>query len=666
VGRDELLTELYTDFAKERKVLVLHGQGGIGKTSLAVKLMEVCGINASCETLPISCPYDNAFYCQVNDSATFDLATEFLRVFGIAVDLDSANPDQIIEMILTRLHQERWLVVIDNLESLMKENSAKTKSPEVGNLLNRLAYGGHNSQIIITSRKLPEDLADRRGTRIDFSVIRAENIKGISDLNSIQLLKFLGAKDSQHDLEWIVERVCGNIFVLKLLADYSRKKPGILRKKPELVTREAKPIVLAQWEEQGSQSQDLLQRMCILRIGMNASALTIFRLLQPDGGKIEFTSEAEEATEKLLAGLVNCDLVQETYDDCACENLYVLHRLMAETLQAIFEEDLEQLWRYAAKIYGSFDLPKDENYHSLEDLRFTLEEFHFYWLLRANQENLIEKVITNILPKLKKWGYWDLEEEWLNRTLQIKIELDDRAGIAATWTSLGGIARNRGDYNKAEQFYKQSLELHTELEDRVGMAANWASLGNISRNWGDYNKAEQFYRQCLEIEIELDDRAGMASSWGVLGDITRNQGDYNKAEQFYKQSLELFTELEDRAGMATIWGCLGENDLLQGSLESAKVWLTRSLTVMEDLQMRYGIAETNWDLAQLYRSKGNEKKAQAYYTVAQRLFTELGAKKDLEKIERAWTHNNLANLTNQGQSDIAIAVQSAIDRFTEF
>jgi hypothetical protein len=57
---------------------------------------------------------------------------------------------------------------------------------------------------------------------------------------------------------------------------------------------------------------------------------------------------------------------------------------------------------------------------------------------------------------------------------------------------------------------------------------------------------------------------------------------------------------------------------------------------MQDLGMIWHIAETNYDLAQLYRAKANPQLAQQHYTTAHQLFTQLGAMKDLEKIEQEW------------------------------
>ncbi|MCX5961939.1 MAG: hypothetical protein NT070_01980 [Cyanobacteria bacterium] len=45
------------------------------------------------------------------------------------------------------------------------------------------------------------------------------------------------------------------------------------------------------------------------------------------------------------------------------------------------------------------------------------------------------------------------------------------------------------------------------------------------------------------------------------------------------------------------------------------------------------MAETNGHLAQLYHAKNNPELAQQHYTIAHQLFTQLGAAKQIEKLE---------------------------------
>jgi tetratricopeptide (TPR) repeat protein len=751
IGRDELLIELNTDIANGRKVLVLHGQGGSGKTSLAVKLMEASNIDLSCETISTDCYYDNALYCHLSDSDSFDnLAEQFLKAFGMTTTCAGISSDRVIEIILMRLYEKKWLIVIDNLESLMELDSGKSISPDMGNLLNRLAYRGHNSQIIITSRRFPTDLNDRRGTNYDSNIIRAEEIRGISELDSIKLLEDLGMQDSEEDLKWIAEQVKGNVLVLGMLAKYS-DKPGKLRQEPELVTDEATPIVKKQLEKQSAEAQELLARMCVLRIEMDATALTTLRLLQTDIGKVESTRESTKATERLLAGLVSCGLVETTYDKSSCKSHYVLHQLISETLEAIFKKDLglERLWNYAARLYDSFEQPS--NLHGLEDLKVILEKSHFYLLVERYAE-ITEIVINDVLPKLKQWGYWSLQKDWCDRilphttgknygiclrhlgsihkktgkwpeashylqlslthakqegsanclatslrmlgdiashqgeydrakklyqqSLELYIKLGNRIGIATSLARQGLIASKFGDYEGAEKLYQQSLKLYTEQGDRFGMATVLAEQGFMADKRGDYEGAEKLHQQSLDLRTELGNRDGMATSWGllgfvasrqgkyleaellydkslnlhtelgnrvgiasscsVLGDLASQKGDYDKAKELLQKSLELRIELGNRAGVAISWGVLGANELRRKDFSAAEICLKQALPVMEDLKMDWHIAQTNWGLAQVCHARSDNPQAQEHYSIAHDLFTKLGAKGDLENIEKGW------------------------------
>ncbi len=450
VGRDELLAELSADLGKGRKVLILHGKGGIGKTSLAVKLMEAGGVNSSCSTLPANCIYENVFYCQVDDSASFNLIGEFLNVLGLAAEQATKTPAQIIELILTKLNEQRWLIVIDRFEDLMESDRDRVKSPEVGNLLRALAYGDRNSQIIITTQKVPEiDLADQHSNSIDPAIVRVETMGGISAADSLQLLEDLGAQDCQIDLDWIVNRVHGNVLVLRQLAAYSKRCPDMLRHQPELVINDAMPIVRAQWATQDAASGDLLRRMCVFRIAMSAGELTLLRLLGTDDDTQVIVTENDELeTQGLLSGLVSCGLVLELSDVATGESLYILDRSIRDTLRSIFHTELPELWGYGARFYGCFEHPS--KFRNLADWRLFLEELHFWWLL-GKCETISKMIVGSLIPSLGQWRCWSLQQEWCDRVLPYTNGSNYRyCSQTLVW-----IHQYLGDWDEAEVLYQQ-------------------------------------------------------------------------------------------------------------------------------------------------------------------------------------------------------------------
>ncbi len=668
VGRDKLLAQLYTHCANGRRAILLLGDSGMGKTSLAVKLMEAAGINLTSNTLPRTCPYDNALYCHVNADGFDFLVGQFLNAFGIAASRFRANPAQIIEMILTKLSQQRWFIVIDNLELLLDPATGKSKSPEVGELLHKLAYSVHKSQIIITSQKLPTDLLDRGGKKLDRNFIHAESIRGISNLDSVQLLRILGVTDSQKDTEWIADRVGGNIVILQLLADYAAHHPGKLRQELQLVVKDALPIVQTQFALQTSDAQELLRRMSVLRQSLNLQALTTLRLFDIDGGQSECTPAAEEATATLLAELVDIGLVEYSYNPSTNEHVCNLPDKIALAIQTMCSSaELAQLWAYAARLYGSFDRPPI--FRSLEDWRLVLEEWHFFWQL-GKYEVISQMAIDSLLPQLGRWGYSSLQRDWCERILPhssgsnyrycletlgcicreagrwdeaenyFKRSLADaeQSGglneIASASSKIGSIARNRGNWNEAETLYKKALRLQTELGDRTGMSSSWGCLGDIARQQRYWDRSTAFFQKSLKLRIELGDTAGIASCWSCLGDVVSNQGNWGEAEGLFLKSLKLHMDLGDRAGMATDWSCLGDVAKHRGNWDEAEALYQKSLKLRTELVDRAGMA-TNWScLGDIAKHRGNWDEAEALFQRSLKLRTELG---DRVGIANAWS-----------------------------
>ena len=147
---------------------------------------------------------------------------------------------------------------------------------------------------------------------------------------------------------------------------------------------------------------------------------------------------------------------------------------------------------------------------------------------------------------LRTFGYWGARKERIERALKAAQKGTDRQLIASILNNLGEVARLQGDYDSARKYYQQSLDLAQVLGDRKGIASILGNLGNVAESQGDYDSARKYYQQSLDLAQALGDRQVIATNLGNLGEVARLQGDYDAARKYYQQSLDLAQDLGDR------------------------------------------------------------------------------------------------------------------------
>jgi tetratricopeptide (TPR) repeat protein len=698
-GRDELVASLrsslfddFSDAAEKPKVIALIGQGGIGKSSLVVKLLESIGVNWRGQKLAEYCPYDGVICLKTLPGTSFDdVAGQLLSFLGD--EQQSLNkPEQKIAAILKGLQQGVYLVVMDNLESILQsaiaEDVGRAISPEMGELLNQLVAVPHQSQVLLTSRESVKDLADKRSSDavVNSSLVRVVDVEGISIEAGVKLLQDYGLKDSEDDLRWVSERVGGNALLLELLAGLAKNKPGFLRRNPQLATKNAKKVMQEQLARQTEKGRELLKRMCVLRVGIDVQGLNFLRLYQQETKKFEDLFEAADfleyygmrrakeaemarqipATQAIVDQLSACSLLRNRYDEAKGEDLYDLHQLIAEYLQTEFESELPDLLQ---RVYSFYRAGKNvSSPKTLEDLQPLLESQHFafqlgnyneavnlthqldeylkpwgYWTqlhdltlqILPHAQGINYRICCQILGDIHRdWGDWDQSQQYFQRSLSHAQENNDRAGIASCYGSLGGIERNRGDWAAAESFYNKSLSIFKELGDQVGIANSYGLLGDIERTRGNWAAAESLYNQSIEIKKELGYRRdGIANYYVALGCIERNRGNWDTAESLYNQSLSIFNELGDQVGIANSYGLLGGIERNRENWAAAESLCNQSLSIFKELGDRVGIADVISELGRTELGRGNLEKAESFLQDALQQMESIGMKYEIAEVK---------------------------------
>ena len=124
---------------------------------------------------------------------------------------------------------------------------------------------------------------------------------------------------------------------------------------------------------------------------------------------------------------------------------------------------------------------------------------------------------------LNRIGRWD--DEWALANRQFQNTHLSKARQAAWRHQLGILAQRRGDYDTARKLYEQSLHIEEELGNRAGMANTYGQLGILAHDQSDYDTAHTRYQQALTIFEELGDRVNIAKVRRNLDILAQDQND---------------------------------------------------------------------------------------------------------------------------------------------
>ncbi|MGS2643550.1 tetratricopeptide repeat protein [Streptosporangium sp. G12] len=179
-----------------------------------------------------------------------------------------------------------------------------------------------------------------------------------------------------------------------------------------------------------------------------------------------------------------------------------------------------------------------------------------------------------------------------------------------------------GAWSWEEQLHHETLSWFA-AESRQ-QAVGLHQLGIIAHRRGDYERALRHYRRSLTINEKLGDRAGMARGYHQLGIVAQERGEHERALEHYRRSLSIDEELGDRAGMASGYHQLGMIAQERREYERALEHYHRSLTIKEELGDEAGMANGYHHLGMIAQERGERERALEHYRRSLTIHEKLG------------------------------------------
>ncbi|MFC4531556.1 tetratricopeptide repeat protein [Sphaerisporangium dianthi] len=129
--------------------------------------------------------------------------------------------------------------------------------------------------------------------------------------------------------------------------------------------------------------------------------------------------------------------------------------------------------------------------------------------------------------------------------------------------------------------------------------------------WGAWGWEEQLYQETLSW-FAAGSRQ-QAAGFHHLGMIAQLRGEYDQALEWYHQSLAIDEELGNRAGMAASYHQLGIIAQLRSEYDQALEWYHQSLTIKEELDDRAGMASSYHQLGIIAQLRSEYDQALEWY-----------------------------------------------------
>jgi len=200
-------------------------------------------------------------------------------------------------------------------------------------------------------------------------------------------------------------------------------------------------------------------------------------------------------------------------------------------------------------------------------------------------------------------------KEFHESALKIAHELEDRRIEANALGALGLTLYALGDARSAIEPLETQLHLARNLGDRRNESNALGGLGLAHYALGDVRQAIELLNAQLNITREIGDRRGEASALDNLGHACASFGDHQRAIKYHEQSLNIAREIGDRRSEANALGGLGVTHYLSGDVSRSIELLERQRSLAGEIGDRRGEASALTNLGEAYTATNEAQRA---------------------------------------------------------
>jgi tetratricopeptide (TPR) repeat protein len=631
IGRDGPILDLERAMRRPVPGILIHGLGGVGKTTLARGFVEwlaaTGGLGAGCIWL--------SFQEVRSAEAVINRMGE--QLFG--PNFAAAGADEKLDALVGALKQTSMLVVWDNFEAVaglppaVPATMAESDRRRLRLLLERLRGG--KTKVLITSRSEEEWLGPEQRRKVPLGGLDGEDrwayaeamLRDLGvpvrrdDAKLVELMDLLGGHPlamrvvlprlERRTAGDLVEALRSNVAALGDGGEEAETKLyATLKLAEDALPEDLKVLLLPLGMHERYVEGDYLERMAKQVDGAwTRERIDRFLGLQVNAGLLRDEGQSVYEMHPALSGFLRSNVVQSASGEACDVWSRAFVGVMGRVADAHTPRQLHQKRAW-------FHCHGANSYHGLAEA----ERLG----MSAEQAALLQGLGAYALQVRgfdeARALYERLAEAWKAAGYAI--------GEAGAYHQLGRVAEEQRDFSAAEAWYRKSLAIKEKQGNEHGAAQTYHQLGIVAQEQRDFSAAEAWYRKAMAIFETQGNEHGAAQTYHQLGIVAQEQRDFSAAEAWYRKAMAIFETQGNEHDAARTYHQLGIVAQAQRNFPAAEAWYQKSLAIKEKQGDEHGVAITYGQLGIVAQEQQDFSAAEAWYRKAMAIFETQGNEHD--------------------------------------
>ena len=214
----------------------------------------------------------------------------------------------------------------------------------------------------------------------------------------------------------------------------------------------------------------------------------------------------------------------------------------------------------------------------------------------------------------------------------------DTEGITLANINLGLVKYDRGDYESARISLEKARAVAGKIGHRFYLGLACMYLGRLESAFEEYQRAIEKLNESMQIFEELDAQDNLIDAMCYLAECYLDWGDIENAIHWSEMSRDALTSggsepMGDSVQAGRVLRLQGAINRKRGKLDLADQNLQESANIFSATLEKLESARTAYELGLLALEVNKPEAADEYFGQAKEIFSEVGADKELLRVE---------------------------------